>query len=166
MFKYYENVFDRPTYDQINSESEAGFKSTGLFNSYAHWPEYIVKDSAPVLAINVLNDTTTFRMFNIITNDLFNRSAKSIMFYYWMSGSHIPWHTDGHKDAALTYYINEVWDRDWGGLYLYKPDPTSDDIHAKVPRYNTLGVQTNKMPHAISSTTKSAPIRRTVQVFI
>lgn len=42
--------------------------------------------------------------------------------HVWLPGSQINWHNDSseaHTRISATIYINEHWERNWGGLFLY-----------------------------------------------
>ena len=41
--------------------------------------------------------------------------------------SYITWHSDPHCKAALTIYLNDTWNEDWGGYLMYKEN---DEIKA------------------------------------
>ncbi len=69
------------------------------------------------------------------------------MIYIWNAGSYITWHPDDRYPYSGTIYLNEEWDSNDGGLFLYKENETNE-IRGIEPKYNTMVVnsatETNK----------------------
>lgn len=86
----------------------------------------------------------------------------TVCYYLWPNLSFIPFHTDGGKYMGATVYLNEKWDKNHGGLFLYE---NNEEIKAIVPQFNKCVVNTLKINHATSLTTMEAPPRETLQIF-
>jgi Rps23 Pro-64 3,4-dihydroxylase Tpa1-like proline 4-hydroxylase len=84
------------------------------------------------------------------------------MIYYWTRLSYIPWHDDENHTGALTVYLNEEWDEDWGGYFLYKEDET---IKAILPKKNFALLQQGGIKHATTPVHLNGGIRFTIQTF-
>jgi Rps23 Pro-64 3,4-dihydroxylase Tpa1-like proline 4-hydroxylase len=105
------------------------------------------------------------RLYKMISNAVQDKTgeiASSILCYYGMPNSHISWHNDANYDSAISIYLNRDWNPNYGGLFLYKMEKK---IHAVVPYINTGVLLKNGIWHAVSSTTKTAPIRYSIQIF-
>lgn len=140
------------------------------FTNFGLWDYNIIGDSTPVIVyeIQTYKETSTDPIIIHLIETLAKRDIDirntTIMFYNWTAMSHIPWHNDGHAKAALTIYLNEEWDPNWGGAFLYK-DSESDDIKAIYPQARRGVLQTGGVMHHVCPTSRSAPIRNTIQIF-
>ena len=117
-----------------------------LRTSYGAWNDDIVQYSSPVLIFDIPEEyTTNLRKYPELSD------MSGFMLYFWPNGSYIPWHSDSHVKVTATLYCNRVWDRDWGGLFLYEE---GDNILAEVPEWNKIVIQTDKDWHSTTSVTK------------
>ena len=86
--------------------------------------------------------------------------------YIWKRLSYIPWHSDKENNDEIRYaatlYINETWDDNWGGLFLYK---INNSIMAEAPSFNKLIFNNKNYLHATSMLTVDTPYRETIQLF-
>lgn len=134
-------------------------------NSYTNhsWEKKIVKDSNPVI-INQLDSSDSLykKIEDTISVKLQIKNIKSILFYYWTQNSHIPWHTDPNDNGGITIYLNEVWDKDSGGIFLFE---TNNGISGIYPKKNMSVVQKGGVPYCVSPTSRCSDIRYTIQIF-
>lgn len=87
--------------------------------------------------------------------------------HIWTRGSQITWHHDApaeQKRLSATIYLNDVWNRDWGGLFLYEDHEMNNRwIH---PEYNSLVWFRPPLWHAVSMIGLNAPVARlSIQCF-
>jgi len=87
-----------------------------------------------------------------------------IQYYEWNQMSQINWHSDSGKKAAITVYLNEEWDPNWGGFFCWQ-DPSADG-HLIVPQFNTAVIARDNPPHHVSLISPYAPVRKTLQIWI
>jgi len=68
--------------------------------------------------------------------------------YVWSGGSYITWHGDQMYPYNGTIYLNEEWDSNDGGVFLYK-DNSTNEIKGIEPIYNSMVVNsgTEDDPH-------------------
>lgn len=68
--------------------------------------------------------------------------------YVWSGGSYITWHPDNYYPYNGTIYLNEEWDTNDGGVFLYKENDTNE-IKGIEPTYNSMVVNsgTEDDPH-------------------
>jgi hypothetical protein len=68
--------------------------------------------------------------------------------YVWSGGSYITWHPDTCYPYNGTIYLNEEWDTNDGGVFLYKENDTNE-IKGIEPTYNSMVVNsgTETDPH-------------------
>jgi Rps23 Pro-64 3,4-dihydroxylase Tpa1-like proline 4-hydroxylase len=88
------------------------------------------------------------------------------MNYVWTRLSYIPWHNDAASRIAITIYLNEYWDPDWGGIFLYSTDIEPRNIKGYVPKFNTAIKNNNKILHSTTMISMDAKSPRiTIQLF-
>ena len=81
----------------------------------------------------------------------------------WIKGSYIPWHDDGGHEYGMTIYMNETWDRDWGGYFAYED---GDEIKCIKPEFNKLALIKAPVTHTVFVPSSAAPTRETIQIFV
>jgi hypothetical protein len=171
LYSYMEKtlrIFDKFFDDALYSEcyeysiSKVGSPEISFRTNYI-WEPGIVKDSNLVLIHDLNTDNVLYKKISdIIKTKCQIDTIKTIMFYYWTPGSHIPWHTDGNHNGGITIYLNKSWDEDWGGIFLYKD---GDLISGLYPKQNRCVMQHGGIPHSVAPTTKNSDVRLTIQIF-
>lgn len=76
--------------------------------------------------------------------------------------SYIPWHDDCNHVFSVTMYLNEVWERDWGGYFVYENDA---DLCAFIPHFNAAIAFRSPLQHCTTMVSIDAPLRETIQMF-
>jgi Rps23 Pro-64 3,4-dihydroxylase Tpa1-like proline 4-hydroxylase len=77
--------------------------------------------------------------------------------------SFIDWHKDSHCIAALTLYINEKWEDNWGGYLIYEEN---DELKAIKPEKNLAIIQKTPLNHSVSIVNIGADYRVSLQLFL
>jgi Rps23 Pro-64 3,4-dihydroxylase Tpa1-like proline 4-hydroxylase len=110
-------------------------------------------------------------MSNLILQQLYERGVIGdknyhVMNYVWTRLSYIPWHHDDTRRNAITVYLNEWWDPNWGGIYLYRTGNDANDIRGYLPKFNTAIKNSNTLVHSTTMISPDAEAPRvTVQLF-
>ena len=136
-------------------------KRFSFFLNYNNWVDGVIRNSNVVLISDVPTDCYTYDIFTKHM-ERFDLTLKWLRFYYWLPGSYIPWHTDSNNTFAVTYYLNDDWDRNNGGFLLHGPE---DDIKAVEPKGNRLVINTDYTPHSTTIIAPGSDIRCTIQGF-
>lgn len=92
----------------------------------------------------------------------------SIHFNVWQPLTALNWHDDANYTFGATIYLNEEWDIDNGGIFLYqeKKDVGTNHIKALVPKKNTMVVNDGKEFHAVTPVAyEIKEPRLTIQIF-
>lgn len=136
--------------------------------SSAHWSGDLIRDSQPVGISAPFSETPAAllpiesALRQLKTFDL--EAPCSLLVYDWSPGSFIPWHDDGHVEAAFTLYLTEEWDPEWGGQYL-SAEPGKEDYGVWfAPKKNRLILNRNNM-HRTVATSPVSGRRLAVQGF-
>lgn len=146
-----------------------GSGSNQLWCNQNFWDGKIVRDSFPVLGHNINVNTKIFanlksKIEQKTEKKILNREG-AIMFYYWTTNSYIPWHDDGHYSGGFTIYLNDYWDRDWGGIFLYKEE-SDQSIRGIIPKKNRAVFQSDRMLHTTTPVTFDGKLRVSIQTFV
>ena len=140
-----------------------------LFATNQWWNTHIVKDSAPVFVHNVnreselnanLRKTIEQKCQSKVPG---NYGIGNVMIYYWTRYSYIPWHTDKDYFGAITVYLNEEWQEDFGGYFLYRD---KKDIKAIIPKRNSAVLQYGGVNHCTTAVNFDGNMRITIQAFL
>ncbi len=141
-----------------------------VWKSNLGWQDSIISPSGVVLIrdlnkqqVNLLKAYITEKLLPSVDDKIIELEAQA---YVWHNLSFIPWHSDKEEEDqtryAATLFLNQEWEADWGGLFLYKID---EKIYGEEPAYNKLVFNDNNYAHATSMLAVNAPFRQTVQLF-
>jgi Rps23 Pro-64 3,4-dihydroxylase Tpa1-like proline 4-hydroxylase len=160
----YNEFLSNDLFDEVQMFPEKTIKSPEPYygRTNACWREEIVKQSTPVIVIDIINDTP---MYNKLKSEIDTKTGLKVnrlMIYFWTKLSYISWHNDAHADAALTIYLNDYWDFDWGGYFMYEMD---NEIKAIKPERNLGIIQTGHVFHSVSTVNLDSDKRITLQAF-
>lgn len=161
---FFDNVFDEQFCRFLLANARASLETgTEFTRSNFHWDERIRKSSAPVLVRDYDDVLARLILDRLLARGLIPDADYRVMNYAWTRLSYIPWHTDA-KQQGVTVYLNERWELDWGGLFLFKDE--LGDIRAVPPNFNYAVRNDNSVPHATTPVSLDAPEPRfTLQLF-
>lgn len=90
----------------------------------------------------------------------------TILYYEGQEKSGINWHNDGSRAAAISIYLTENWDRDYGGLFSFCMNEDDGLYTSILPKRNRAVLQSGGVDHGVTQITDQAPIRRSLQIWI
>jgi len=129
------------------------------------WTQDIVRASHPVLVRTYPENITRLVLNNLVDKGILKHTNYHVMNYAWTKLSYIPWHNDSVYSDAMTIYLNPVWDKDWGGYFMYREN-SSNEIRGYIPQFNTAVQNNKKMAHSTTPVSLDAEaVRATVQIF-
>jgi Rps23 Pro-64 3,4-dihydroxylase Tpa1-like proline 4-hydroxylase len=166
--KIINNFIDPKFIKELHKENK-NLLFENVWRSNISWQEEIISHCGTVL-IRSLNETQTKKIVKaLIKNGLVSIDEEIELeaeVYIWKRLSYIPWHSDKENNNEIRYaatlYINETWDDNWGGLFLYK---INNSILAEAPSFNKLIFNNKNYLHATSMLAVHAPYRETIQLF-
>lgn len=144
---------------KLNADKNTIFKS-----NTNRWESSLLDNSTPIL-IYSLGETDVdifFKLKKEIEKQI-SFVVSGINIYQWPKLSYLPWHTDEGYKAALTLYLNEVWNPNWGGYFMYEMD---GEIKAIRPERNLAVLQQGGVPHCVNTVNINAPMRCSLQIFL
>lgn len=164
--KFFEQVFEPDLCHFFLNNARQCLASSDCFRrSNSHWDPDLVLSSEPVLVRDYETDLAQIILEELNKGGLIDHDDYSVMNYAWGRLSFIPWHRDPQSETAVTIYLNEIWDADWGGLFLYKPQG-GEEIRGFAPRFNCAIRNNQNLDHATSLIAVDAKEPRfTIQLF-
>lgn len=165
MLKIYKKFLDQDLIDDvINYVKENRNNHIWRVNQLA-WDDSILGKGKEVSILNLEKFKDRFLQIykdkKILNNNL---NIAGLFFYIWSRGSFIPFHNDGHVDAASSIYLNDVWDVDDGGLFLWRDE--HNNLNVVEPEYNKMVFNLNNTWHGVTMITPfSAQLRYSIQIF-
>lgn len=163
MIKQYKNFLPQDLFTEVAQYAKtAYFSNSHIFKSNACWSPHIVLDSFPVLIHNLNKDSEIYNKIHSTVCSKVDIKIKEILFYYWTRYSYIPWHNDEHKPKAVTLYINETWDPNWGGYFMYDD---GNGVKAIYPEPNSAVCNDSHTLHCTTPVTYTGSVRATIQIF-
>ena len=129
------------------------------------WHQGLVKGGGQVATLRLEEFDEVLKQQYIRFDSKFEDLSFQSRFYIWHRGSHITWHTDKRYSFGSTIYLNKEWDKNDGGLYLWQDD--DHQIHAEVPEFNKMVLNSQGTHHAVSMISNQArEMRTTLQIWI
>lgn len=133
--------------------------------NHRNWVADVVGLSGPIYLIDLPEELTlhtSAQLSKAFTEFDFSGLRPKVTHTFGGRFSFIPWHTDAGYQLSFTIYLNEVWDRDWGGYFVYEQD---GDLNAVVPKFNTAVGFECPVQHCTTMPSINAPLRESIQVF-
>jgi Rps23 Pro-64 3,4-dihydroxylase Tpa1-like proline 4-hydroxylase len=88
-----------------------------------------------------------------------------LVYNLWYPYSGIAWHNDEAHKFGATLYLNEVWDPNSGGIFLYE-DKESGEIKGHIPEQNTMVISDDEEMHCVTTVNPAVPEpRMTMQIW-
>lgn len=161
----YESFFSSELYTEITEYVNSLIKNkSGLFNTNISWQDSLKGNSGLIARYEFgKNELDILRKIKLECEPKIPYIITNIVIHIFPPLSYITWHDDTHVKAALTVYLNEKWDDNWGGYLMYKED---DEIKAIKPDKNLAVLQMDGVEHSVSCVNIGAPNRITLQFFL
>lgn len=162
---FFENVLDEAFCRLLFHDSRAKLRSSFEYTkSNFHWDQAVVQASTVVLVRPLPIPFARLVVERLVEKSILPHHDFNVANYAWTRMSYIPWHDDGSKSTAVTLYLNEVWEKDWGGLFLY--ELAQPGIHGYRPKFNCCVRVVGGISHATTPVSlDAAEPRFTLQIF-
>lgn len=162
----YQNVLSENLLKDINAERE--YKKTNDFCwkvGQFFWQDTLLHGVTNSCVSSVVSDQLRERLEYELKDKLPSFKRLYAQHYVWLLGSGIAKHDDGRYNFGATIYLNESWDINHGGIFLWKPED-SEEYKTIVPEYNTMVVNTKAEEHLVTPIALNAPqFRYTLQIW-
>jgi|GEM_PF-2377307 len=152
MIRVYDSVLNEDLIEGILNYFES-VSENDVWSSTLRWQEDLTSKSSNVITHKIRDKNLCNKIKNIIENKIninFDEENLSFcpMIYIWSPNSYISWHDDKMYPYNGTIYLNEEWNSNDGGIFLYKDNKTKSIIGIE-PTYNSMVVNssTTSDPH-------------------
>jgi len=89
----------------------------------------------------------------------------AINYHLWQRGSGIASHNDNTYEFGATLYLNEDWNVNYGGIFVWAPIH-EETMRALSPTYNTLVINDSQEIHFVTPISNESPMFRvTLQIW-
>jgi hypothetical protein len=146
---------------EINAHVNA---QTSSRSNFSCWPKELLRSSGVVLVHDFPKEMSDkiFEHVKVFAPEISEFGFTHAMYQRWMPGSYIPWHSDFSWKLSITIYLNETWDKNWGGYFAYE---TGDGIKCVKPEFNTVSKMVLPLEHLVFSVAPDAQPRNSIQIF-
>jgi hypothetical protein len=129
------------------------------------WDEYLYGPSALIFVVPTPElDKHILPLFEK-ADPIFKNARIDTQFCVWGKGSTIPFHNDSHVAFAATVYLNEKWEVEDGGLFLWR-DINTNELLVVSPEYNVCVINNLHESHHVSVVSHGAKqFRMTLQIW-
>lgn len=160
----YDNLLSENLFQELRAFSRKG---TAHRTNVTHWEYALIGTSGAIEIFDLSNE-----LVSKCKAELRKRIRMEFHDQDWFGSIHlgcrlsyIPWHSDDNYILAITCYLNETWDKDYGGYFLYE-DSTEYCIKAIPPQRNIGLIYEPPLMHAVALCNIGAPLRESLQIFI
>lgn len=163
---FFENVFPEDFCKFLLRDSLENLRSgREMWRSNLTWDPAVVRASSPILLRTYNELLKNSILKQLLDSKVIQHKEYTVLNYACTKLSYIPWHSDKLYDNAVTVYLNETWDRDWGGIYLFR-DEEAATIRGYIPKFNSAIKNDARTLHSTTIMSSDAEIPRiTLQLF-
>ena len=169
--KIFENVIsdelNQKCIDYIQKNISKNFSTSSA--STFHWPSNLIRGVIGSCHLMLVPDHLSdeiLESIDKISPKNYKNNDILIQFHIWDRLSGINWHDDGTYDYGITIYLNEYWDENWGGIFLWQDKTDDNQIKGLMPKKNTMVINDNYEEHCVTPVGVLYDMpRMTIQIF-
>ena len=158
-----ENVFTEDVLTKLYDFTRSGRQptNTNFFNYNAN----VVGMSNAVFCFELEEELKAIVFSQLINKKVLpSIPTKSQAYMHLFSrNSFIPWHNDSKYIFTVTVYLNNSWDINFGGLFVFQE---GTELKCLFPKYNTAVNYVPPVGHTTTTTNINAPFRESLQIFV
>tara|TARA_B100002019_G_C21216830_1_gene572493 strand:- start:666 stop:1169 length:504 start_codon:yes stop_codon:yes gene_type:complete len=163
--KVLNNVLSEDLIQEISKELKNKIQSDSWGTSEVFWEPSLRLNSTGTVLISNCSDRIQKLLLSELENVLPEYSEVFVKYHLWQKGSAISCHQDMNYKFGATLYLNDVWDLNWGGIFVWKPND-SNTMKAIAPTHNTLVVNDESELHFVTPISYNTDtFRVTMQIF-
>lgn len=112
------------------------------------WPKNLIKDFSGEVKIAPASYSVSQMLRTLINqySNLRNFRFFNAQYTLWSKGSGLAPHYDPQWGLAATLYLNDTWNKEWGGILTW-----ADNCH--VPCFNSMVINNSNKQHWVSEVT-------------
>jgi len=164
---YIHNVLDYYTYKGIHDAIFKERKNINLHTSKGIWSENLFKNMVPPKRVGV-DKYPPFEKLKTLTqhNKFYQLKGFKNMctnIHFMEKGAGINWHRDDGWKYGATYYINNRWNAQFGGEFMFR----TENNYGYIPvRGNSLVIIKSPIDHKVNPVLSPIMPRISVQIFM
>lgn len=163
---YIRNFLDYENYKSIHNSVFKERKKINLKSVSETWEKSLIKNIKPPKKVEVYN-YPPFENLKKLTqhNKFYQLKLKDIIttVHYMEKGTGINWHNDHKWNYGATYYLNNRWNQNWGGEFMFMDKRNQGWIS---PIGNSLVIIKSPFKHKVNLVLSPIIPRLSVQMFI
>jgi len=145
----HKNVLKTETISIFRNELTKNLSKKCWAISSLFWPENIMVGIQGSCAISDLSKDLENRIINDIKELLPSYRELKIQCYVWDKNSAISKHNDHAYKFGATIYMNERWDMNYGGIFLWTPNGEKE-YSAIIPECNNMVLNDKREWHMVT----------------
>ena len=163
----YKNVLSPETLQRCLMEYESIKDKEVWTTSSKFWHDNVKKGTYGLITIADMSYNLSLLVMKEVEH-LLPKESKGVKFTFqvWDRLSGLGWHNDNVPPFAATLYLNDNWDINFGGVFLWKKDKSDREFNAIQPTENMLVLNDSKQDHMVTPISPLAPEDRiTIQLW-
>tara|TARA_R100000084_G_scaffold88733_1_gene42805 strand:+ start:531 stop:1064 length:534 start_codon:yes stop_codon:yes gene_type:complete len=161
-----QNFLDYNAYKGIHNAVIKQRNKINLHSTKGIWPNNLIdRISAPQRS--QISDYKPFEMLKTLVKHNVCFQMKDVkdmssIVHYMQKGAGINWHDDGSWKYGATYYLNNKWNKHWGGEFMF----TDNVGHGWIPVVgNSLIIVKAPIEHKVNPVLTTVMPRISIQIF-
>jgi hypothetical protein len=161
--KILKSVLDQETMDNVKKDIDELFSQNVWSSSQMLWPKNILKKVTGDCSICRVKENIAEQIKKCLLDKLPPAEKMDLQYYIWKQNSGISLHDDRGYKYGATIYLNNEWDINDGGIFLWKE---GSELKGFCPEYNSMVINTETQPHLVTSISPLASqFRHTIQIW-
>lgn len=163
--KIYNNVLTHETIQAVRVETEAAFGKDEWRLGTLCWPSFLRVGLLSGAACKPVSSDLASKVEAQIKHLLPPHETLIQQIYVWPVASGISVHNDGNHKFGATIYLNDSWDLNYGGLFIWG-DKATGELKVRMPEFNSLVLNDDQEQHLVTPVAHNCPmLRHTIQIW-
>ena len=164
--KIFKNVLSEDTYNECLECIIGNIHETVWGSSYLAWSGNIREGVLGNCSYTAIPERTRNHVLKDARKYLPTTKNYVTMFYAWQPLSAISPHDDHQYNFGATIYLNRVWEKSAGGIFMWEDKKNPGLMKALCPQRNVMVPNDKKEEHFISQVSPYTPEPRfTIQIW-
>ena len=161
--KIFKNVLDQETMNAIKKDIADLSRKNVWGSSQMIWGKGILEKVTGDCSFCFIDESIVEQIKSCLAEKLPPTEKMLFQYYIWKQNSGIAIHTDRGYKYGATIYLNNNWDINAGGIFLWKE---GDELKALCPEYNTMVLSDKQESHLVTTVSPLiSEFRYTIQIW-
>ena len=160
-----KNALSEELYDALVEELKSQLHNQVWGSSTILWQEELKRGISGTTLTCKVSDVLSNQIFRELKDYIPNLSKSVCQFYVWQHNAGISRHDDGNHMFGATIYLNEYWDINDGGFFIWN-DKNTNELKVLSPEKNMMVLNLNTEYHLVTPVLPCAgDFRYTIQIW-